>query len=200
MSSTARKVVVIGETATGKTSVIRRFVHEEFKESHYPDGMPSVASKKVGDCKLAIWDTSGAEQWQQMNKDAHHGAEAIVFLSAFDNEASLDKLVDHWVKVLSDSIDLSKCVKVLAVNKCDLDESDRQISGNAKIEETARRLGVVQHGTFICSAKTNENITELFDCVARELQRAQAQNAGAPQPVALDGGNQGQPEQKGGCC
>ena len=130
----------------------------------------------------------------------YHGADAIVFLAAFDNEASLDRLKDHWLRILGESIDLSKCVKVLAVNKCDLDESDRQISGNAKIEETARRLGVVQHGTFICSAKMNENITELFDCVARELQRAQAQNASAPQPVALEGGNQGQTEQKGGCC
>ena len=170
MTSSNKKVVLIGETATGKTSVIHRFVYDEFIQAHAPTPVPTNNAKVIEGCPLVLWDTAGSEDWQQMNTSVYHGADAIVFLAAFDNEASLDRLKDHWLRILGESIDLSKCVKVLAVNKCDLDESDRQISGNAKIEETARELGVVQNGTFICSAKMNENITELFKRVALELQ------------------------------
>ena len=167
------KVILVGETNTGKTSIIKRYCSDEFIETNFPNAVPIKYTKQLAGppaCELSIFDTAGSEDWQAMNACVYHGTDAVIFVAAYDNGDSLYKTVTWWSqKVLPDFISLDGVVKVLAVNKCDLDDEERQITSQNHITQTKANLGA--DNMYLCSAKDRTNITELFEGVT-ELLRA----------------------------
>jgi small GTP-binding protein len=90
------KVVVIGATNTGKTSLIRRYRYNEFLSAHFTTSTPGVEFVRPDPSapfELGVWDTAGHEDWQSMNSSVYHGAHAIVFVGAFDSVDSLTDIV-----------------------------------------------------------------------------------------------------------
>ena len=166
------KVILVGETNTGKTSIIKRYCSDEFIETNFPNAVPIKYTKQLAGppaCELSIFDTAGSEDWQAMNACVYHGTDAVIFVAAYDNGDSLYKTVTWWSqKVLPDFISLDGVVKVLAVNKCDLDDEERQIASENEITETKENLGADK--MFVCSAKDRTNINELFEGVTQLLR------------------------------
>jgi small GTP-binding protein len=158
------KVILIGATATGKTSIIRQFVLGEFLETHFTTPIP-VHSKKsdVENVDLVIWDTAGSEEWVSMNTVVYHGSDVVIYVASYDSRESLQELSTVWVSRLSQHLALDQVVKVLAVNKSDLIRSEDAVITEADVRAVSEQLGV----EFISvSAKDNQGITELFSRVA----------------------------------
>lgn len=182
MSLQTFKVIVIGDTNTGKTSIIHQYTRKNFPEAHFTTPLPIEHSKNVnGKCNLDIWDTAGAEEWQSMNSSVYHGSQAIIYLCSYDNSKSLSDLKEVWLPMISKHVG-DDVPTFLAVNKDDLSE-EQKIIENEEIESMKSEIKACD---FISvSAKNNTNVEELFSMVADKLIQVNPASASGSAPVPV---------------
>ena len=160
------KILLIGDSSTGKSSMLLRFADDEFSSDLGPTiGVDfkirtMTIDGKVG--KLQIWDTAGQERFRTITESYYKGAQGVVVVYDVSNPVSF-KHVARWME------DVAKFTKpdaqvILAGNKTDL---PRRVSA-AEARRFAEKLGV---GYIETSAKTDTNITELFEAMGRKLRK-----------------------------
>jgi small GTP-binding protein len=183
------KVVIVGMTNTGKTSIIRQFVDGVFARGNFPTVLPLADGVRFSDArgpyKVAIWDTAGAEEWISMNATAFRSPDAVIFVASYDLAQSLRDLAITWVPVLNSHGSLADCAKVLAMNKVDIADAGEDEVAEQDIEREKRELDA---RLFLVSAKDNRDIREMFKFVAGEVRKRDAPESGTAQ------------EPKRGCC
>jgi small GTP-binding protein len=188
LSSSVRqsKLVILGSTLVGKTSIVSRLTTNSFS----PNTTSTVGASflghtvKVGeiDVNLQLWDTGGSEKYRAMAPMYFQHADAAVIVYDITSRDSFND-VTFWLKELRDKGPES-IVVVLAGNKCDLEQM-RSVS-KEEGEKLAEQndLPVFRE----TSAVTNENINEIFEAAARGIVegKAPAPRAQGPSPVARD--------------
>eukprot|EP01062_Namystynia_karyoxenos_P029214 TRINITY_DN21992_c0_g1_i1.p1 TRINITY_DN21992_c0_g1~~TRINITY_DN21992_c0_g1_i1.p1 ORF type:complete len:261 (+),score=58.25 TRINITY_DN21992_c0_g1_i1:84-785(+) len=178
------KVLVIGDAGVGKTSLVRRFVEDEFTESYIATiGVDfKVRSLDVGGtlCKLQVWDTAGQERFRTITGGYYRGANGVVVVYDVTDEMSFDS-VEQWLAEIDRNNCPSSAQRVLVGNK--IDESSRRVVPR----DDGRRLAdTVDVGFFECSAKDGTGVAEAFQALAeRMLKRTLADGPAArAQPLA----------------
>lgn len=167
------KVIIIGDTYTGKTSLITQYAKNIFQKSYLPTVLPNLQTVNSRfNCELDIWDTAGTEQWQSLNSTIYHHTDALIFLCSYDRQDSLDNIQNLWIPRINGYISLDKIPIYLAINKSDLRDEEKYIE-EAQFERIASEINAIQF--FNVSAKENKNVRELFDTVAEKLSN-QVQN------------------------
>jgi len=122
------KLVLLGETAVGKSSLVLRFVRHNFHESEPTIGaafmtqMINLDNTKV---KFDIWDTAGQERYHSLAPMYYRGSQAAIVVYDITNKDTFVR-AKSWVRELKSQAD-PKIVIALAGNKCDLDDS-RKVS------------------------------------------------------------------------
>ena len=160
------KILLIGNSNVGKSSLFLRFVDEIWKENFVPTiGVDfKIKSIKINNkiIKLQIWDTAGQERFKSILSSYYKGANGILLLYDITNVNSFKSLSNWLIDIEKNS---SKNVKkILIGNKCDLNEL-RKIPIN-KGKEFADTYNM----KFIeTSAKNNVNINECFNILGKEL-------------------------------
>ena len=125
-----KKVLVIGDTSVGKTSILIRYVNNEFDEESMPTLGSSFKTKEVefktangqkDKTKISIWDTAGQERFDSLTKMYFRGASAALICYDVTNELSFAK-VKKWVGDLKEheESDNSRILKFIVGNKSDL--------------------------------------------------------------------------------
>ena len=160
------KILLVGNSNVGKSSLFLRFVDEIWKENFVPTiGVDfKIKSIKINNkiIKLQIWDTAGQERFKSILSSYYKGANGILLLYDITNVNSFKSLSNWLIDIEKNS---SKNVKkILIGNKCDLNEL-RKIPIN-KGKEFADTYDM----KFIeTSAKNNVNINECFNILGKEL-------------------------------
>ncbi|XP_014508229.1 ras-related protein RHN1 isoform X1 [Vigna radiata var. radiata] len=163
------KLVLLGDMGTGKTSLVLRFVKGQFSE--YQEStigaafFTQVLSLNEATVKFDIWDTAGQERYHSLAPMYYRGAAAAIVVYDI---TSMDSFVraKKWVREVQRQAN-SNLTMFLVANKADL-EGDRKIS-NEEGEEYARESGL----SFLeTSAKTAQNVNELFYEIAKKLVKA----------------------------
>lgn len=120
------KVVVIGDSAVGKTQVLSRFAKNEFSfDSKSTIGVEfqtrtlSINSKLI---KAQIWDTAGQERYRAVTSAYYRGALGAMLVYDITKRQSFDH-VARWVEELRAHTDNSSIVIMLVGNKADLVDS-----------------------------------------------------------------------------
>ena len=114
-ASDSIKVVLVGETGVGKTSIIMQFVDESFqKDQQSTTG--GTFSIKTGKCdngktiKFEIWDTAGQERYRALAKVFYKNAAVCVLVYDITRRSSFEELKKYWVTQLKENAqsDVSK--------------------------------------------------------------------------------------------
>jgi small GTP-binding protein len=195
------KLVLLGESAVGKSSLVLRFVKGQFLD--YQESTIGAAFLTQTVClndttvKFEIWDTAGQERYHSLAPMYYRGAQAAIVVYDITSYDSFDR-AKKWVKELQRQGN-PNIVIALAGNKVDL-ASKRTV----EIEESqayAEENGILFMET---SAKTAANVNELFVAIAKKLPKTQPPRpttgrgipvTDAPPPSGTKGGKSG-----GGCC
>ena len=152
------KVIVVGDAAVGKTSLMFRFVHGSFQKDYkmtigvnFATKMVNLDSTKV---KLSIWDTAGQERFHFLLPSYYDGSSGglIVFdVTRRESFTNLPKWLEQ-VRAKTGNIPL-----LIIGNKADLEDLRAVTLEEAK--QFAQQYNVVYTET---SAKTGENVNDVF--------------------------------------
>ncbi|KAK0233477.1 GTP-binding protein ypt5 [Armillaria fumosa] len=131
------KLVLLGEAAVGKSSVVLRFVSNEFQANKEPTIGAAFLTQK---CRLEdrvlryeIWDTAGQERFHSLAPMYYRNAQAAVVVYDVTKATSLEK-AKSWVKELQRQAN-PNIVIALAGNKVDLVQPSASSSGNTSESE-----------------------------------------------------------------
>ncbi|KAH0027081.1 ras-domain-containing protein, partial [Aureobasidium melanogenum] len=181
------KLVLLGESAVGKSSLVLRFVKDQFddyRESTIGAAFltQTIALDDTTTVKFEIWDTAGQERYKSLAPMYYRNANCAVVVYDITQAASLDK-AKAWVKELQRQAN-ENIIIALAGNKLDLvtEEPDKRAVLTSDAEQYAQEAGLL---FFETSAKTAENVKELFTAIAKKLpieQATQRGMRGAPRP------------------
>ncbi|XP_065898299.1 ras-related protein Rab-32-like [Dysidea avara] len=158
------KILVIGDLGTGKTSIIKRYVHQ-FYSPHYRATIGVDFALKVLNwdssttIRLQLWDIAGQERFGNMTRVYYK--EAVGAFVVFDvTRLSTFEAVQMWKSDLDNKVLLPNgqpIPAVLLANKCDL--SSEGFLGNVnQLDDYCRDKGF--HSWFQTSAKENIGIDE----------------------------------------
>ncbi len=166
------KAVLVGDKAVGKTSLIRRYVLDQF-DDRYLLTLGAKVTKKVEEVdlpklslraslELNVWDIMGQVGFRELAKEAYfHGARGILAVVDVTRKSTLDGIGD-WIKAVQDVT--GPVPLVLLANKRDL--QGPTTATPAQVSDTARGFGCP---AFLTSAKTGENVEAAFRRLAEQI-------------------------------
>ena len=163
-----RKVIrlsIIGDSKTGKTSIINRYLGQEFSFDMISnigiDKQEVIKKMKDGnEMKIIIWDTAGQERFHSISSGTIKNSQGIIVCFALNDRSSFDNVLT-WLQDVREIS--SKIPIVLFGNKCDLIE-ERKVT-NEEAKEFADNNEIIY---FETSAKDNINIKEGFEKISED--------------------------------
>ncbi|TMW61298.1 hypothetical protein Poli38472_013761 [Pythium oligandrum] len=187
------KVVLLGDTGVGKSSLVLRFVTNNFRPYSESTIGASFMSKMIvvkdTPIKYQIWDTAGQEKYHSLAPMYYRGAAAAIVVYDITRKQSLTTL-KNWVKELK-QLGPDNIVIAIAGNKSDLDDKREVPSSQARAY--AEEIGALFIET---SAKEDTNVSDLFIQISTALPSASTESNALPDIVDPYGGG----KKKGGCC
>lgn len=162
------KLVLLGESAVGKSSLVLRFVKGQFHE--YQESTIGAAFLTQTVCfddttvKFEIWDTAGQERYHSLAPMYYRGSQAAIVVYDITNPESFTR-AKNWVKELHRQAS-ANIVIALSGNKADL--------GNKRMVEYDEAQAYSEENGLLfmeTSAKTAMNVNELFLAIAKKLPK-----------------------------
>ena len=155
ISITRQKIIFIGDAFTGKTSIINRIMNNPFNEAYEVSIGIDFMSKNIRfrgqNIKIQIWDSAGQEKYKGLIPSYVRNSSIVFIVYDVSNKNSFEN-VNNWISFVKN---IEKTAIVLCGNKIDLEREVETKEG----EEIASQEGIK---FFECSAKTNDNIKNMF--------------------------------------
>lgn len=148
------KVVLVGNSAVGKTNIMLRFTEKTYKMNHIStigvDFKVKTVKAKTHDVKMQLWDTAGQDKFRNLTGVYYRKASAVVFVYSVTDRQSFNDVVS-WMAA-AENVEKIKCQYIIG-NKCD-NREDRVVS----IEEGERLANQYKCKFMETSAKDGINI------------------------------------------
>ncbi len=167
-TTVSKKVCLLGDFAVGKTSLVRRFVHNLFDDKYLSTIGVKVSRKtvsvigdeRISQLTLLLWDLAGSEEFSPMRASYLRGAAGAILVCDLTRAETLANLAGY----AADLRQLNPTAKfVLAANKRDL--AEQQLT-ESQIETIAAELNAPY---TLTSAKTGDEVETLFRQLGRLL-------------------------------
>ena len=204
------KVVFLGEGKVGKTSIILRYVKNQFSEEYQKTVQAAFHTKRLNiegrPVTIDIWDTAGQEAYRALAPMYYRDSHGAILVYDITDDASFDK-VCTWIKELRKMVgDIPLCI---VGNKTDL-EKYRNVSQ----EEAEQYSTSVKATHFHTSAKLNKGIDGVFLDITRRMLKAvepnskqatmdrqqQCERQSSKKGLLVTEEAPDQPSSSGGCC
>merc|ERR1711934_1095804 len=186
------KLVLLGESAVGKSSLVLRFVRGQFFEYQESTIGAAFLTQTVAlndtTVKFEIWDTAGQERYHSLAPMYYRGAQAAIVVYDITNTDTFAR-AKNWVKELQRQA-RPDIVIALAGNKSDL--------GQKRVVEYEEAAAYAEENGLLfmeTSAKNANNVNDIFLAIARKLPRDQ--DAGSTQPGGIRPGQSGENQGEG---
>ncbi|RDX45273.1 ras-domain-containing protein [Lentinus brumalis] len=208
-----RKLVIVGDGACGKTSLLCSFALGEFPKEYVTIFENYVAEIRLDGkaVQLALWDTAGQEEYERLRPMSYSKSHVILIAFAIDTPDSLDNVTVKWIEEVR-SICGSQIPVILVGCKSDLRPpagapNYTQYVSREQAERVAQAIGARAYKE--CSALKIEGVDDVFEAATRAsmLMRDGVPAHGGHQHGRL-GGSTGHRrassgddwEEKGRCC
>lgn len=201
--SSSVKLVLLGEAAVGKSSLVLRFVNNDFQENKEPTIGAAFLTQKCNlptrTIKFEIWDTAGQERFASLAPMYYRNAQSALVVYDLTKPTSLIK-AKHWVAELQRQASPG-IVIALVGNKLDL-TNEASTSNNALSEDgdgeaaegedadgDARKVSTAEAKSyaeeegllfFETSAKLGTNVTEVFTAIANAIPETSLKGTRGP--------------------
>lgn len=159
--TTSKKIVLLGHFGVGKTSIIRKFVTNEFSSDYKVTIGVHILKKEVPvttneNVSLIIWDLEGTDNIDLINKSYLLGTHSFIYVYDITRPVTFSNLEENIIKLKEK---FPKTLLNIVANKIDLIED----INDDKYKKTLMKTD------FTSSAKTGENIEVLFNSIAKAL-------------------------------
>ncbi|GKT42836.1 GTP-binding protein RHO3 [Colletotrichum spaethianum] len=181
-----RKLVLLGDGACGKTSLLNVFTRGYFPTVYEPTVFENYVHDIFVDnvhIELSLWDTAGQEEFDRLRSLSYgrtidmDDTDLIMLCYSVDSKDSLENVESKWVGEIADNCPGVKLV--LVALKCDLREADNEEEEGTEGQqrekrpminyeqglEVARRINALRY--LECSAMRNRGVNEAFTEAAR---------------------------------
>ena len=165
------KVVLVGDTGVGKTSIIERYINDKYDEGQKTTLVSSYTFKKIDIKKynksvsLDIWDTAGQEVYRSLSKNFYLNASIGILVYDISRKASFESIRDYWYEQLK-TFGEEKMIFDVVGNKTDLFQREEVPENEAR--NFAKSINA---GFHLVSCKDCVGIKDLFeDCGRKYLE------------------------------
>lgn len=165
------KVVLVGDTGVGKTSIIERYINDKYDENQKTTLVSSYTFKKIDIKKynksvsLDIWDTAGQEVYRSLSKNFYLNASIGILVYDISRKASFESIRDYWYEQLK-TFGEEKMIFDVVGNKTDLFQREEVPENEAR--NFAKSINA---GFHLVSCKDCVGIKDLFeDCGRKYLE------------------------------
>ncbi len=159
------KVVLLGESGVGKTSIITRYVNNYFEDNSLTTNGASSTYKTIylekynKSIKFEIWDTAGQERYRALTKIFYKNTNAVILCYDITKKGSFNEIKNYWFNEVKNNSP-NDIVIAIAANKSDLYESE-EVNEEEAINY-AKSVGVI---FFETSAMNSSGIDDLFNVI-----------------------------------
>ena len=165
------KVVLVGETGVGKTSIIHRYLYNEYDDNRMTTSAAEYKNKVLNypeynkSISFDIWDTAGQEQYRSVAKSFYINAAIGIMVYDIRRKPSFESIKEYWYEQMKESGE-ENMILGIAGNKCDL-FTEEEVT-EKEVKKFAESIGAVFKLT---SCKENVGINELFlECGKKFLE------------------------------
>jgi len=179
-----RKIVLLGDGACGKTSLLNVFTRGYFPQVYEPTVFENYVQDIYVDnthIELSLWDTAGQEEFDRLRSLSYSDTHTIMLCFSVDSRDSLENVESKWVGEIASNCQGVKLV--LVALKCDL----RETAGDGDEDDEGRNASFIQYPEGLavaerikalryleCSARMNRGVNEAFTEAARVALTATA--------------------------
>ncbi|CAD8058999.1 unnamed protein product [Paramecium primaurelia] len=198
------KVVLLGDSGVGKSSLLYRFVENDFQEKGQPTLGAAFQSKTIlidgKALKFQIWDTAGQEKYKAILPLYYRDAKVALLVYDVNDKQSFEG-VKEWFKQLQEQGPLDQ-IRVIIGNKCDLEQNVSDENG----KELAKQYNAIY---FKTSCKDNIGVQETFvqvgekvfkEQLVEESRKSNTENANSTLKIGSQNQNNKQQQNKRFCC
>ncbi|KAI8139705.1 GTP-binding protein rhoA [Fennellomyces sp. T-0311] len=174
-----RKLVIVGDGACGKTSLLTVFAHGDFPRGHVPTVFDNFVKDFDVDgqhVELALYDTAGQEDYDRLRPLSYPDTHVLLIAFAIDLPDSLDNITEKWLPEVLEHCQnvpylLVACKKDLRDDANTIDELAKAASAPVTYEQglgVARKIGAYDY--IECSAKSGDAVEEVFTAAVRATE------------------------------
>jgi Ras-related protein Rab-1A len=164
------KLIVIGDPAVGKTSLLTKFASNKFENEYLPTVGVNIVKEMVNlkvqggstEVNLLIWDIAGQPQFYMLHKPYFNGADGMLLVFDITRSSSFSNM-NNWYNTAV-KYGLSGVPRILVGNKNDLKEERKIIAPMA--DHLSEKLNAPY---FETSAITGQNVKLIFEKIAELL-------------------------------
>jgi len=163
----SKKIILIGDFSTGKTSLIRRFVDNQFSDSYLSTIGVKISRKKIEldheTIQGLIWDIEGGTENKPVNKTYLMGSHGCIIVADITRNETIANIALYIETVQKIS---SSAPFVLVLNKCDrVNEVEKQALFQYVLEQYEDTVQEI----YLTSAKSGEGVETMFKAIARKM-------------------------------
>lgn len=165
-----KKIILLGDGAVGKTSLIRRFVVDKFDDKYIltigskitAKSIQIEKSEKTFQMSLQIWDILGQKGYSKLHKSTFRGTDGVILVSDITRKNTLQSLKNYWIPEVHNLV--GTIPFVILANKSDL-------LGNAAFdEEELREIAMIFDAPYyFTSAKYGDNVLNAFQSIGLSI-------------------------------
>lgn len=164
------KIVIIGDSNVGKTSLIKTYVNEKFEHENIistigVDLLFKTIKINNKNIKLQIWDTAGQERFKSLTTSYYKSADGFIVVFDITDKNSFEN-IKSWLEEIKKhtEININKPEILLVSTKLDLEEKRAVLDSD--VEKLCQEYNLSYTGT---SSKLQINVNKIFSNITQSL-------------------------------